>query len=339
MKILIIGSDYKWSIERFFVSHFKELDCEVKVFPAQNLFFDYYYNSNFQKVLFKLGISSIVKKINNHAIDFVDKFSPDIIWIFKGMEILPQTLVFWRSKGIKLVNYNPDNPFIFSDRGSGNLNITNSINLYDCHFTYNLEIKNVLEVKHKVRTVLLPFACDVSQILYNECANEIEILKVCFLGNPDKTRASFIQQLADNGIEIDVYGNDWSKFINHKNITLHPPVYGIEQWKVLRKYRVQINLMRIHNLDSHNMRSFEIPGIGGIQVAPFTDEHAGFFIDNQEIFLFHDIDDCVKKIDYLLTLSIAEAQQLRMNARNVVINKKHTYKDRSEHVISVLRSL
>lgn len=317
-----------------------ESGIQVKKFNAQSIFYKYYFGGSIiHKLLYKFNLSNILTKINKEFTQIVSEFKPDIILVFKGMEINPKSLSWVKEKGIKLVNFNPDNPFIFSGRGSGNSNITNSIDLYDCHFTYNLEIKNVLEVNHKARTVLLPFACDVSQSLFNECANEIEILKVCFLGNPDKERAAFLESIAANGIEIDVFGNNWHKFISHKNITSYQPVYGNELWKILRKYRIQINLMRVHNLNSHNMRTFEILGIGGIQVAPFTDEHAGFFIDKQEIFLFHDIDDCVKKIDYLLTLSIAEAQKLRMNARNAVINKKHTYKERSEQMISVLKSL
>ena len=42
--------------------------------------------------------------------------------------------------------------------------------------------------------------------------------------------------------------------------------------------------MRIHNPDSHNMRSFEVPGVGGIMVAPDTKEHRIFFEVGKEIF-------------------------------------------------------
>ncbi len=339
MKILIIGSNYTWSIERIYKREFEALGHIVELVDVQNQFYDYYYKNLFNKLIYRLGISQILKKINRALLNHISNHDYDLIWVFKGMEIFPETLKTLKTNTDNLINYNPDNPFIFSGRGSGNLNITNSINLYDCHFAYNSEIKNVLEERYKVKTVLLPFACDVSQSLYKDCANVIEILKVCFLGNPDKTRASFIQQLADNGIEIDVYGNYWGKFINHKNITLHSPIYGIEQWKVLRKYRVQINMMRIHNLNSHNMRSFEIPGIGGIQLAPFTKDHNHFFEDGKEIFLFHKIEDCIKNINFLLQISSTEANKLRQASRNAITVKKNTYKDRSEQVISVLKSL
>jgi spore maturation protein CgeB len=238
-----------------------------------------------------------------------------------------------------LINYNPDNPFIFTGKGSGNANITNSIDIYDFHFTYNLEIQKQLEEKHKAKTGFLPFAYDMSQELFDKCAQETEIVKVCFLGNPDKIRAAFLEQLAAKGVLMDVFGNDWNKFVSHKNITPYTPVYGNEQWKTLRKYRVQINLMRIHNEDSHNMRTFEVPGIGGIQVAPFTKEHQLFFEDGKEIFLYKNVDECVAKITYLLSLSNTQANELRVFARDAAINKKHSYKDRTLQVYNTLKSL
>jgi len=340
MKILIIGSDKVFSIENYYYKYLVELGYDIKRFNAQSIFYDYYYNGNIAtKVIFKLGLSSIYKKINNQFIQIVEDVKPEIILVFKGMELTPESLFWAKQRGMKLVNYNPDNPFVFSGKGSGNSNITKSIELYDLHFTYNLEIQKKLQEIHKVKNELLPFAFDISLDVFEVCQKEKEVLKVCFLGNPDKLRASLIQSLANNGIEIDVYGNDWNIFLIHKNITSHPPVYGEEQWKTLRKYRVQLNLMRIHNLDSHNMRSFEVPGIGGIQLAPDTKEHRLFFEADKEIFLYKTVEECVSKIEYLLSLTTERANEFRVYAREACLNKKYSYKDRALQVLEVLEKL
>lgn len=339
MKLLIIGSDKVFSIENFYYKYLIELGVDTKRFTAQAIFYDYYFSGNIlRKIIFKLGLSSIHKKINNQFKEIVDDFKPDIIWVFKGMEITPESLKWAKSKGIKLINYNPDNPFIFTGKGSGNANVTDSIGLYDFHFTYNLEIQKQLQQQYNAKTDFLPFAFDVSKELFDECSKEDEIVKACFLGNPDKIRSAFLEQLASKGIEIDVFGNDWDKFVTHKNITTHMPVYSNEQWKTLRKYRVQINLMRIHNEDSHNMRTFEVPGIGGLQVAPNTKEHQLFFEEGKEIFLYKDIDECVTKINYLLSLSKEQANEFRTLSNNAAINKKYSYKDRTFQVYNVLKS-
>jgi spore maturation protein CgeB len=340
MKILIVGSDKVYSIENYYFKYVKELGEEVHIFTAQAIFYDYYFKKGIiNKLLYKLGLSNIMQKINAQFKENVNQLEPDIIWVFKGMEITPSSLKWAKQKGIKLVNYNPDNPFIFTGKGSGNANITKSINLYDFHFTYNLEIKKEIENRYNLPTVFLPFGFDISDELYIECSKQEEVLKTCFLGNPDKQRADYIIQLANKGVLLDVYGNDWQIFLKHKNITIYNPVLGNELWKVLRKYRVQINMMRIHNEDSHNMRSFELPGIAGLQVAPNTKEHQLFFKDGKEIFLYNNVDECVSKINYLLGLNIYEVNKLRAAAREKAINGKHSYKDRAIFVLQELQKI
>ncbi len=191
--------------------------------------------------------------------------------------------------GICLVNFNGDNPFIFSGSGSGNKNVLKCLPLFDLHLTYNLAIKKRLDTEYEVKTGFLPFGFDVSDEIYERCCRQEEINKVCFLGNPDPIRTAFIRRLAAGGLAVDIYGGkEWKELETHAGVSVFPPVYGEDAWKILRRYRVQLNLMRPHNKDSHNMRSFEVPGIGGIMLAPATTEHRIFFSDGKEAFLFAD---------------------------------------------------
>jgi spore maturation protein CgeB len=257
----------------------------------------------------------------------VAEFNPAVIFVFKGMELLPNTLVALKKSGIKLVNYNPDNPFIFSGYGSGNKNVSESLQLYDFHLTYNLEILEKLK-SMQLNAEFFPFAFEPGDDKAPRLLETDEVLKPCFLGNPDKSRVDFLNQLAERGVKLDVYGNDWAKNNINPNITAYPPVYGDEMISVLRKYRVQLNLMRIHNLNSHNMRSLEIPGHGGIQLAPRNFEHELLFVEGKEIFLYNDADDCVCQIDRLLNLSFAEAHAIRERV-HLTAQSQHTYMQRS----------
>jgi hypothetical protein len=329
MKVLIVGSDMVGAIEHHYCKYLSQAGIKINQFPAQTLFYKFYYKSILNKILFRMGISPILKKINRKFKRSVEQFRPNVILVFKGMEIQPKSLKWAKKRGIKLANYNPDNPFIFTGRGSGNAHVTNSIKLYDLHFTYNMSIKEELETKHNKRTALLPFGFDISEELYNACIAQEEIVKACFLGNPDSQRAHFITQLAEKGVALDVYGNGWERFVNHPKISLFKSVYDDSFWKTLRKYRVQLNLMRIHNINSHNMRSFEIPGIGGIMVAPKTTEHQLYFKDQEDVFLFSNIDECAKIINHLLSLSNPEADAIRKIAATESRKKEYGYADRS----------
>ena len=309
---------------------------EVELFPAQNYFYSFYNASIINKLIYRSGISGIISNINKRLIEKVSSFSPDLVWVFKGMEVLPETLQYIRNQQILLFNYNPDNPFIFSGKGSGNKNLKNSINLYDVHFTYNLEIKDKLS-KLGQHTEFLPFGFDLSQPLFDLCRQQVEIDKACFLGNPDKTRAAFIVSLAEKGVFIDIYGHHWEKFVSHPSIKLFPAVYGDEFYKVLRSYRVQLNLMRKHNEHSHNMRSFEVPGVGGIMLAPDTPEHRMFFKDKEEVFLFTSAEECTRLVFFLIGLGKIETNEIRERARARSLKEGYSYKDRSLQVLEVFK--
>ena len=339
MKILMVGSDHVWSIERIYYKWLLYWQQEVQLFPAQNEFYAYYQRSLLNKLIYRAGLSRIIPRINTHLRDAVSRFRPDAVLVFKGMEVQPATLKWLREQGIFLANFNPDNPFVFSGAGSGNPRVTAGIPLYDLHFTYNLEVKDRLEREYHTATALLPFGFEVGDEMYERCRRQPEVPRVCFLGNPDDGRVSLVRELLDRSIGIDVYGHHWDKFIHHDNLHIHDAVYGDDFWLTLNRYRVQLNLMRPHNLQSHNMRTFEIPGIGGIQLAPDTPEHRQFFTPDREIFLFRDAAECHDKIEGLLELSPEGSAAVRQAARTRSIIAGYTYKDRARTVLGSIRDL
>jgi len=339
MRVLLVGSDKIFAIENFYVKHLRAHGAELLHFPAQSLFYDYYGASIINKVLFRAGLSRILKEINSTLLSHVAEFKPDVVWIFKGMEIFPETLQEIKSQGCKLVNYNPDNPFIFSGRGSGNKNVTQSIGLYDLHFTYSDEIAAELLSRFKTRVEMLPFGFELSDVLYEQCQRQAEEKRICFLGNPDEDRAKFIKELAQGGLPVTVYGHGWQNFLANTSVEICDAVYGDEQWRILRRYRIQLNLMRVHNLQSHNMRTFEVPGVGGIMMAPDTPEHRRFFADGREAFLFKNLEHCAQQLQLILGVNENDAMTIRTAARKRALEIGSRYYDRAGRVVNVFKTL
>jgi spore maturation protein CgeB len=339
MRLFLVGSDNEYAIENFYVKYLKEAGVEVLHFPAQTIFYLYYQQGLINKILFRVGLSTIFKKINDEFKARVHKFAPDIIWIFKGMEIFPESLKWARAQGIKLVNYNGDSPFVFSGRGSGNKNVTGSIGLYDLFLTYSFVDKEKMESQYNVKAKIIPFGFDIDEDLFKQCEQIEEVKKVCFIGNADSPRANFLTSLADNGIEIDIYGDGWNRFIKHRRITVYKAVKNDEFWRTLRKYRIQLNLMRPHNLTTHNMRTFEAAGVGAIQLAPATKDHQLYFKENKEIFLFKDVESCANKIAEIKDLSIQQANLIRRNVRQRSLAAGYSYKKRSAEALSFIKMI
>ncbi|MBZ5858001.1 glycosyltransferase family protein [Flavihumibacter profundi] len=337
MKILVVGSKEVYSIENIYVRNLQDLGADVTQFPAQSIFFNYYQHSLVNKLLFKAGISGIYKSINNELLALAKAGKPDIIWVFKGMEIYPKTLRQLKENATLLVNFNPDNPFIFSGSGSGNNNVGASIEHFDLHLTYNLDVKERLEDEYGAKVEILPFGFEYSNDILSGCLQQKEINKVCFLGNPDEFRVSFIKKLIASGIPMDLYGHGWDVYFKKSEAGVYNAVYGTEFWKTLYRYRVQLNYMRPHNLRSHNMRSFEIPGIGGIMLAPRTPDHELYFTDHKEVFLYDNIEDCIGTAKKLLSMASEETDQIRSSAKNRSISEAYDYKSRAKFVLRLFQ--
>ena len=336
MKILLIGSKFDWSIELTYLKELRNKSIECELYNLQNLFYDYYYTSLYNKIIFRSGLSTILKNINKDLLLFVEQYEPTHIWVFKGMEILPSTLKILKSKGIKLINFNPDNPFVFTGSGSGNKNITKSINLYDWYLSYDSTVVKQLQ-QMKIHTNLFPFAIDLAyDFKYSNDA--LSIKKIAFIGNPDQERVLFLNQLADLKIPIDVYGHNWNTFSLHKGIEVHDAIDKVAYQQLVPKYRALLNLMRIHNLDSHNMRSLEIPAYGGVQLASKTKDHEEFFENGKEIFLFSDAQEAASQWHHIQELSTENLQKGINSAQNK-LRLNHSYAARTEFFLNGLEQL
>lgn len=341
MKILLIGSNEVYAIENFFKKHIQsspEVE-EVKLL-AVNEYIRKYLNL-FHKIERRLSpsINFLYTKLNCYIIRQVESFQPDAILVFKGMELYPSTIKNFRTKGILLANFNPDHPFIFSSRGSGNYNIKASLRLYNIHFCYSIESVKMFTEKYNVHSVFLPFGFELPDNCDTSLSEE-EILGVCFIGTADRNRYEIINRILREGITVYVYGSNWNKFYPKnipKKLIINNPVYGRDFWATMRKYRIQLNIFRPHNIGSHNMRTFELPSAGAIMLAPDSEEHRLFFQNNKEIFLYSSSDEMIEKIKYLLGLPKEEVFKIRKAAMNKGMNPDYSYFNRANTIVKNLK--
>lgn len=336
-KILVVGAQSSYAIENHYITYLKKMGFEVRTFFAQNYFLDFYKKNILNKIVYRSGLSLILNKINKNLIQVFDEIKPDVVLIFKGMEVMESTLLYFKANNSKLINYNPDHPFVFHSRGSGNNNVKKGIRHYDIYATYSNVIKAELQETYNLHSYWLPFGFELNKNKFKEFGNEKEIDEICFVGAPDKERTAFIKTIVESELPMNVYGPLWHKWLKpSKYLRIHNAVYNDDLWRVLRKYRVQLNLLRPHNRNSHNMRSFEVPAVGGIMLAPRTDEHLKFFEEDKEAFYFQNQNECITRLRYLLKMNTNDIGIVRENARNRSIKSKYTYQNRTAQLITLL---
>ncbi len=340
MKILITGSFTKGALLNYYLDDLSTNIDMVETFPSLDVFMDFYYKNIFNKLYFRSGLSKIYKTINQKLLKKIEIYKPDIVWIIRGTEILPSTLIKIKSKGIKLVNFNPDHPFIFEGIGGGNQNITDSIGLYDLHLSYANSIIKKIKNEYQIPVQRIPFGYGIKLEEYNQLDKTLEYQRACFIGKADRKRAKSIQFLLKGGLEIDVYGDDWNwYFKNQKNIKVYKAVYEKDFWQTLRMYRVQLNLLREHNKDNHNMRTFEIPAVGGIMLSQYTQEQDSFFKKNETAFYYKNMEACLQNAKNILNLQKTKANNIRLAARRQSVEGGYTYTKRAETVVQIFKAL
>lgn len=348
MRLLISGSVRNPNtIGSFITSNFDDsITYEILRFPDR---FAELLSSRVYRGLYHFFPSVVVRKMDEAFMEQVDEFRPTVVLIFKGMEISKRSLREVRSRGIKLVNFNFDHPFRFFSKGTGNRFVRDAIPYYDLHITYSTIISAELSQRYNVRTACIPFGYHLSDEQYEKVLAEkhTEINRVCFVGNPDKLRISILGNLLKEGIPIDLYGFGWEKFFRPRNgLMIHQPRKAgsywadpVEFWKVLRLYRVQLNFFRPHNEGSHNLRSFEVPAVGGILLTPASPEQETFFDVGQEIFSYTDYGNLVKQCRWLLNCERASIEGVRRRAREKSVSNDYSYKRRTADLLNLLQDL
>ncbi len=337
MKILIVGSDEIWALENAYVSVFKGV-TNCRLFNAHGVFLNYLKSSMLNKIKYSLGLSTILNKINKDLLQEVEKNIPDVVFIFKGMEIFPATLRKLRLMGIKLANYNGDHPFEHFSKGSGNKNVTDSVGLYDLHFSYSKKIIALIENEFNIPAKWLPFGYYTAVV--PDFSKQLES-KVCFIGNPDLERVRVINVLLKNNIKVDVYGSNWDKwkFTNTSYLTTNPPLYKEDFNATAQKYKLNLNIFRPHNAGSHNMRTFEMPALGCILISTESEEHLYLFKKDKEMLFYNSDVDLVEQVRKILSKRDESLQEIRLSAYQRSINSGYSYKERAEYALEELRRL
>ena len=112
------------------------------------------------------------------------------------------------------------------------------------------------------QVLVIPFAWD-PEIMRPTAGHGVAAGRIVFIGTGTRKRSALLQSLAH--LRPMVFGNRWPKI---EGVDIRPPVYGIKFCKIVGEAKWNLNLLRPQNARSHNMRTFELVGAGGAQVAP-----------------------------------------------------------------------
>jgi hypothetical protein len=268
--------------------------------------------------------------LSRALLEFLRERAFDFIFVFKGYDISRKTLEACRElqPGAIWAILNPDDPFNL-DRAASNSRIRASIDFFDIYFIWSRALCEKLVASGCRRVEYLPFAHDPE--LHEPVMNIVEEPLASFAGSWDPMRESILSGLADFNIKI--FGNGWDSVRNSaelgRAIASTSPIIGQDLANIIARSAVCLNILRPQNYGSHNMRTFEIPGMGGLMLTTRSQEQEEFFPDGDGCLMYSEFDE----LRFQMERALAD-QRLRKRIKKAAfaLATNHSYAERARSV-------
>jgi hypothetical protein len=244
----------------------------------------------------------------------------DLVLVFKGELLDARSINYLRLRfGSPVVCWNPDSPFddAVSNRGAG---ILQAIAAYDAYITWADDVAERLRAR-AARVLVIPFAWD-PEIMQPAPGRGVAAGRIVFIGTGTADRTAMLRSLAH--LRPMIFGKRWPKI---EGVDIRPPVHGMEFCGIVGEAKWNINLLRPQNARSHNMRTFELVGAGGIQIAPRTHDHRRFLGGDTRTVLFQSREELE---------SILRSDPRERPPRPPGLLEGHTYHDRARQILTDL---
>jgi hypothetical protein len=249
-----------------------------------------------------------IGRINRALIEKAHRASPDVVLIYAGHPIRPDT-VRDLAESYWVAGYHNDDPFGVLARKAYFRYFRESLPYYTSHHVFR-EV-NITDYKRKscsrvrlLRSYYLPW------MHYPVSVTEEELERlgatVVFIGNAEPgARVNYISFLVEAGINVRIYSNPkyWHRYLPRSILRRLPPITvasGLDYARVIRSSKICLALFSERNRDQYSLRSFEIPACGGFMLAQRTPVMVSLFEEGKEAEYFGDKEELITKIDQYL---------------------------------------
>ena len=261
-----------------------------------------YFSGFFSRVEQHFSVSGpAVRRLNADLLEVAIGCRPDLILIWRGVQVLPSTLQKLRaSTGATLTSNNNDDPFspLYAESRKLHLrrlwaNFRASIPEYDHHFVpRSVNLNEYLSAGarrvHLFRHYFVPEIHRPMEISSGD--REKYGCDAVFVGHYEKDgRLERLEELAAAGLRVRLFGTGWP--VGTRSLIGSPsppvaPVYLDEYAKALCSARLCLCFHSKLNRDQYTCRTFEIPACGGLLVSERTEDTKALFRDGEEAILF-----------------------------------------------------
>ncbi len=343
MRILIVGYDMEGALERYCVSALRKMGHEVR-------YHDVYGQITarcrflYTPVLYDIEQAALRWGFNRRLGELVKSWQPDVVFVFKGLELAPETLANLRKLPNRplLINWNADNPFDY-DTFNTSRQLIKNIPHFDCYFIWDRDLIKPLQEAGAKAVEYLPFGYDEALHRKIELSDQEKRdlqSQVCFVGNYTQERADLLARVA-RSYKLNIWGVSWNERLP-ANDPLRDALrggwtYGEAMSRAFGAANIVLNFIRAQNGDSHNMRTFEAPAAGAFMLSTRTRDQLNWLPEKVGAGYFADPDEMESQVAYYLNHA-GEREQIAAEGHRLIMQGGHTYYDRMRRLVDVVEA-
>lgn len=338
MKILLLGNNNGWNLEASYKNAFEMIGCQVEQFDLLERIDRYSKFGKVGRLLNRfISIDSWVKKANRDFVIFVKNFNPDVIISFCNVPVSCGSLAYIKSiLDVKIVLVWPDTLLNIKQ------DVINSANLYDMVACYSKTSMPSFELIGYKNVIWVPLAGDPIMFDSDIIINEDLFCDISFIGGYRPEREMALARIVENfpDKKIKIFSVDWRKNAKNKDLLKYLDnrlFYGSDFSKVLRASKVNINIIDDTNLPAANMRFFEIPMCGGIQIVSRCMEMESIYKHGVSVLYHTTHEEMLINIQTIFDDEKFSAE-IRKNALNLTLSE-HTYAHRVKQILKELKKI
>ena len=348
VEILIVADWLGEMYAQAFLGGFISLGYNATRFSWKEYFKHYQYSSRYKtdnnklKSLYyrfqnKFLIGPVLWKINKDLIKKCKEIEPDLVFIYRGTHIYPQTIKVIKKYGCKVFGYNNDDPFSNEYKSYVWRHYKRSIPFYDHIFAYRC--KNIADyeaIDYEKVSLLRSYYLNNNNFYIENILDNKYKCDVIFIGHfEDDGRDECMKLLIDSGIDIKLYGNLWENS-KHYNFFIEKfqkiePLY--EDYNLaLNSAQIALVFLSKLNHDTYTRRCFEIPSTKTMMIAEYTEDLNNMFEQGQEAEYFKNKHELLEKVNYYLENEV-QIQKISESGYVRLVNDSHEVKDRCEEIL------
>lgn len=337
MKIALVGDFASWStaLEISYKRAFEAMAYDVQCFDIRDMTTKSVRFGRFGRLATQfIVVEPWIHKANRKLLLAILEAQPDVVLTFGSYRLLTGALAQVKTaSSAKLVHIWPDTMLNWRN------DMTLALPLYDLVATYSQATLPLFQALGAQRVEWVPLGGDPT--LHAPAAEWIEApppqdIEVSFVGGWRPEREAVLKQLTQ--FDLKIWGPDWGRRSSDKEFLRRTwqgrALYGRDFTEVVARSKVSLNIIDPTNYPAANMRFFEIPTAGGLQICSPCPEMSDEFGHGEHLFYYQSASELSDLVRSLLNDGALRARVA--SAAHEKALTQHTYTHRARQILRFL---